>query len=182
VKRFHLAAWLLVGVALLAACGPPPPADITIDLDEYTFAPATIELEVGQEVTLTLVNIGELDHELMIGQGVVNDAEGRPAGFQIDFFANAGVTPVVSGGGMLMDHSEEDSMDEMEDDMEGMDHSEEEMAEMEVNMVLQPVGADSTTVTFTVTEEMLGIWEMGCFEQDGVHYTSGMTGTLIVRQ
>jgi hypothetical protein len=29
---------------------------------------------------------------------------------------------------------------------------------------------------------MLGIWEIGCFEQDGVHYTSGMKGTLIVRQ
>jgi hypothetical protein len=33
-----------------------------------------------------------------------------------------------------------------------------------------------------VTEEMLGVWEMGCFEQDGVHYSSGMVGTITVRQ
>jgi plastocyanin len=189
MKKFSYALALLLGAALLAACGPPPPAEFTIDMDEYSFTPETLEVEVGQEVTITLVNIGELDHEFMIGQGVVNDSEGRPSGFQVDFFAAAGVTPEVSGGGMLMDHSEEHSADEMEDsdehsdegDMEGMDHSQEEM-DMAVNMVMLPVGADETTIHFTVTEEMLGIWEIGCFEQDGVHYTSGMKGTLIVRQ
>jgi uncharacterized cupredoxin-like copper-binding protein len=27
---------------------------------------------------------------------------------------------------------------------------------------------------------MVGEWEMGCFEQDGVHYDAGMKGTLVV--
>jgi plastocyanin len=210
MNKLYFAVCLLVGTALLVSCGPPPPAEITIDMDEYSFTPADIELSVGQQVTLTLVNAGTLDHELMIGQGMVNDDQGRPSGFATDFFANAGVTPVISGGGMLMDHSEEHSMASMdsmegsdEGDMGDMDHSEEEdmgdtdhaeeddMADMssedmggmlDVNMVMQPVGADPTTVSFTVTEDMLGIWEIGCFEQDGVHYSSGMKGTLTVRQ
>ena len=39
---------------------------------------------------------------------------------------------------------------------------------------------DQATVSFIVTEEMLGEWEMGCFELDGVHYDSGMIGTFVV--
>jgi uncharacterized cupredoxin-like copper-binding protein len=179
----------MAGGALLTSCGPPPPVDITINLDEYSFTPEEIELQVGQHVTITLVNVGELDHEFMIGQVVVNDSEGRPSGYRVDFFANAGVRPEVTGGGMLMDHSDEAEMDHS---MEEMDHGDAEMAPteemgdmdevMDVNMVMQPVGADSTTIRFTVTEEMLGVWEMGCFEQDGVHYSSGMVGTITVRQ
>jgi hypothetical protein len=29
---------------------------------------------------------------------------------------------------------------------------------------------------------MLGDWEMGCFEQDGVHYDAGMIGAVSVTQ
>jgi hypothetical protein len=29
---------------------------------------------------------------------------------------------------------------------------------------------------------MLGEWEMGCFELDGVHYDQGMVGTFIVTE
>jgi hypothetical protein len=35
-------------------------------------------------------------------------------------------------------------------------------------------------VTFTVTEEMVGEWEIGCFLLEGVHYDSGMVGKFIV--
>jgi len=37
-------------------------------------------------------------------------------------------------------------------------------------------------MTLTVTEEMVGEWEFGCFEQDGVHYTAGMKGMMVVTQ
>jgi uncharacterized cupredoxin-like copper-binding protein len=46
-------------------------------------------------------------------------------------------------------------------------------------MVVLPVGAKAT-VTFTVTDDMVGEWEMGCFEQDGVHYDAGMKGAVTV--
>jgi hypothetical protein len=118
----------------------------------------------------------------MIGRDVNYNADLQPTGYVVDFFAAAGVLPEVSGGGMLMDHNDAD------DDMGGMDHgdddmddSEEEMTEpMDVNMVMLPVGSDETVIHFTVTEAMLGEWEIGCFELDGVHYTSGMVGTFTV--
>ena len=51
-------------------------------------------------------------------------------------------------------------------------------------MVLLPGSAGGeaveTDITFTVTEDMVGEWEMGCFLDGGSHYTSGMVGTLIV--
>jgi hypothetical protein len=46
-------------------------------------------------------------------------------------------------------------------------------------MVVLPIGAQAT-VTFEVTEGMVGDWEMGCFEQDGVHYDAGMKGPVSV--
>ena len=102
--------------------------------------------------------------------------------------------PSISGGGMIMDHGDghdDGEMEEMdhadEEEMEDMDHDDgEETDEHDmdamggVTMIFQPVGSDSSQVTFTVSEDMLGDWEMGCFQLDGVHYTSGMLGTLAV--
>jgi hypothetical protein len=36
------------------------------------------------------------------------------------------------------------------------------------------------TMTFNVTEGMVGEWEIGCFEQIGVHYDAGMHGPVKV--
>jgi uncharacterized cupredoxin-like copper-binding protein len=47
-------------------------------------------------------------------------------------------------------------------------------------MVMLPKTDDTATMTFVVTEEMVGTWEIGCFQLDGVHYDAGMTGTLTV--
>jgi len=37
-----------------------------------------------------------------------------------------------------------------------------------------------TTITFTVPEDKVGDWEMGCFQEQGQHYDDGMRGILIV--
>ena len=48
-------------------------------------------------------------------------------------------------------------------------------------MIALPV--DGTAIMkFTVTKEMLGEWEMGCFEQDGVHYDARMIGSVSVNE
>lgn len=203
---------LLTFSLLLVACGTstPDPVAYTIELSEYAFSPADLEFQVGQAVTLTLINVGALDHELMIGNHVM-ESNGQPSSYEKDFFNTGGVTPVVTGGGMLMSHGDEhdddmdmgedgmetgdDSMD-MEDDSMDMedDHDEEGMdmdddhdddgddhaAADDALMVMIPVGADTTTVTFTVTEDMVGDWEIGCFELEGVHYTAGMVGSVTV--
>ena len=146
---------------ILAGCSSkaPEPATFTIEMTEYAFTPDKIEVKVGQPVTLNLINKGQLPHEIMFGRDVMM-MDGHPNGYQQDMFMEAGVEPVVSG--MMADegHDEEESHDGF--------------------MVLLDKTGDQATMTFTVNEKMLGEWEMGCFELDGVHYSSGMKGTFVV--
>jgi plastocyanin len=172
----------------LGACTPATPDPITVEIDmtEFAFSANQLEFEVGQEVTLILTNSGEKDHELMIGNAVKNE-DGLPASFRFDFFRQGGVVPEVSGSGMLMSHEDaaEDSMNMTED--ESMDMEDEHGMDMDeivagegAMMVFIPVGNETTVVTFTVTEDMLGEWEMACFEESSAHYLAGMTGTVLV--
>lgn len=145
---------------LLVACGggaTPEPVTYEIVMTEYSFNPAALEFKVGQQVTLNLVNNGQLQHEIMFGREVMM-MNNRPAGYQTDMFEAGGVTPEV--------HQEMMPMEEEEEAHVGF-------------MVVLPVGG-TATLTFTVTEGMVGEWEMGCFEQDGVHYDAGMKGTVMV--
>ena len=161
MKKYIVFPFLAVLALLLVACGgaaTPEPVSYTIDMTEYAFTPNALDLKVGQEVTLTLVNKGNLQHEVMFGREVKTE-NNRPFGYQQDMFAVGGVTPSVTQSAM----------------------PEEEEEEMEPTgfMVGIPVGAQAT-VTFEVTEGMVGDWEMGCFEQDGVHYDAGMKGPVSV--
>lgn len=147
---------------LLTACGQktPEPVTYTIEMTEYAFTPSTIEAQVGQQVTLNLVNKGSLEHEIMFGREVMM-MDGHPNGYQHDMFEEAGVEPEV----MMMEGMEEGG------------HEEEGHTGF---MVLLPKAGDQATMTFTVTKDMAGEWEIGCFELEGVHYQSGMVGKFIV--
>lgn len=178
-RVFYIVAFSVLAVGL-AACGSsatPEPIGVTIVMSEYAFTPDDIELQVGQEVTFTLVNVGQLEHELMIGRDMMT-MEGVPNGFMLDFFENAGVEPVVS---MMEMH--EDDHEEGEEHDEGMEEEHEEEAGHQHSgfMVLVPK-ENTSTLSFTATEEMIGEWEIACFLLDGVHYTAGMYGTLRVNK
>lgn len=155
------AVWLALAVVSCAPKPPPEPVTFTIEMSEYAFKPDTIRVRVGQEVTLNLVNKGQLLHEIMFGQGLVR-ANNRPNGYDKDLFATAGVMPTVTGGKVVEDSQHEHSHGGF--------------------MLMLPNTDDQATIQFVVTEEMLGTWEMGCFEQDGVHYDAGMKGKLIVEK
>ena len=187
---------LLVAVPLiLAACSsqaPPDPLEMTINMTEYAFEPADLEFQVGQEVTLHLTNSGALEHEIMFGREVMM-TDGMPNGYMIDMFESAGVEPVVSveeSGEIGMEgeeHTEGDEHAEDEEHTEGDEHKEEDehMEDEHAHsgfMVQVPVTHDIYTMSFTVTEDMVGEWEIGCFLLDGVHYNSGMVGTLTVEK
>lgn len=165
MKPIYIFLLVAVGALSLTACSgaaTPDPVNLTIELSEYAFSPVQIELKVGQEVTMTVINVGQLDHEIMFGREVVM-MDSRPSGFATDMFESSHVEPAV-----MMDA--EMAMEE--------EHTEE--AGHEGFMVFLPTGDDTATVTFIVTDDMVGEWEMGCFELDGVHYDAGMKGTLIV--
>jgi uncharacterized cupredoxin-like copper-binding protein len=148
----------MVGL-ILAACGGGTPEAVSydIDMDEYSFSPERLEFKVGQEVTLNMSNSGQLQHEIMFGREVMK-VDNRPAGYMEDMFAAGGVEPEVTQVGEP-------------------EHEEEEMHEG--FMVVLPIDG-TATMKFTVTEGMVGEWEMGCFEQDGVHYDAGMIGSVTV--
>jgi uncharacterized cupredoxin-like copper-binding protein len=194
---------------LLAACGgaapPAPTATPTLDpvnpvinigLTEYSFTPDRIELTVGQHVTLHIVNHGAIDHEIMIGRNPLRAEDGTLGdGFEHDFFALA--NPTVEGDasvmgmpGMEMDMGDDSgdmameatptsemAMDDGEMAMDG-DHMEEDMNGGMVMFEPQ----QEATVTFDVTEDMLGTWTLGCFELSSgqVHFDEGMVGVLVV--
>lgn len=180
---------LVVGIALfLAACGsqaPPEPLELTIDMTEYSYTPQDLEFQVGQEVTLHLTNSGALEHEIMFGRDVMI-SDGLPNGYMVDMFESAGVEPVVSIEMVEEEHIEGDEHMEEEEHSEGDEHTEDEHSEGEHAhsgfMVQVPVTHDVYTMSFTVTEDMVGEWEIGCFLLDGVHYNSGMVGKLIVTE
>jgi plastocyanin len=169
MRRNVLLVIILVFVAVvLAACGGQEPEPVTyqVEMSEYAFSPNTLEAKVGQEVTIELTNSGLLEHELMIGRDVMM-MDNRPNGFEHDMFGDAGVEPVVAMPAMEMQEGE---------------HSEDEAGhEHEGFMVALPAESmENATITFTVTEDMVGEWEMGCFLQEGVHYDAGMKGKFIV--
>lgn len=161
-RKILYLAWVIV--LALAGCAPKPPPEpvaFTIEMTEYAFTPDTIRVSVGQEVTLTLVNKGVLLHEIMFGKNM-ETVNNRPSGYAEDLFASAGVEPEVSGG--------------VVEEGEAHEHGHAGF------MLVLPNSGDQATLKFVVSEEMVGTWEIGCFEQDGVHYDAGMKGKLIVEK
>ncbi len=138
---------IVLGVValVLAACGggTPEPVSYEIYMTEYAYSPENLNLKVGQEVTLNLINSCQLQHEIMFGREVMK-MDNRPAGYRVDMFEASGVAPEV--------HQEGEPEPEQDEEMnEGF-------------IVALPIDG-----TGTVTEDMVVAWEMGCFEQDGVH-------------
>ena len=163
-RKFYILAPLFT--ILFSACSQPTPQPVTIplELSDYAFTPATFEVQVGQQVTLEMVNHGALPHELMIGREVVYEND-RPNGYRYDLFAETGASPAVMN---MEEHQSHIMQDEHGHGSQSF-------------MVTLPEGGHSMTVTFLVTEQMIGEWELGCFEQDGVHYEAGMNGRLVVK-
>lgn len=192
-----LVPWILLGIViLLTACAPatPEPLELMIEMTEYAYNPENIELRVGQQVILHLINTGQLEHELVIGRNL-STTDNRPNGYQVDFFESAGVLPMVEfSDEIVMDESKEDAgHTHQEDDPKSEDansevvesHAHEEADAHEHEhagfLVALPQGSQEATLTFTVTEDMVGEWELGCFVEDGLHYDAGMHGILIVK-
>lgn len=164
MKRFGLTIILLTALFLMGCGGSrddvPATVEITIELREYRFGPEEIELYVGQEVTFILVNIGRNPHEFSIGREVAYTDEDRPNGYNDNFFDSGNALPDVTGG-----------MDISDDPRHGGHGG--------FSVVVDE--KETAEIKFVVTEEMQGRWELGCFWLDGIHYQSGMVGSLVVR-
>ncbi|MGA9534117.1 MAG: hypothetical protein WBR18_15475 [Anaerolineales bacterium] len=186
---------------------PPPTLDpdnpeLTIRLTEFQFNPSEITLRVGQHVTFHVVNGGATGHEIMIGRNPLRDESGQLGdGFEHDFFEHT--KPMVEGDATIMG-LEDGAMDMGEGDMAMDDSGEGDMAmeataspeggmdmggegdqhegEMMNGFMASFEPQQEATISFDVTEDMVGTWTMGCFEvsQDQVHFDQGMAGILTV--
>ena len=165
MKQLGLIQLLLTASILLAACAKQAPEPVTyaINMSEFAFSPNTIEAKVGQQITLELENTGTLEHEIMFGQEVMM-MNNRPGGYQSDMFEMANLEPQV-----MM----QEGMSGMGESGFGTDHR--------GFMIVLPKTSGKATMTFTVTKDMQGEWEFGCFSQDGVHYDAGMKGKFVVK-
>ena len=175
-KRFYLSV-IVILFMVLTGCERLRTVNITIELDEFSYSPNHIDLEVGQVVTLTIINNGKLEHEIMFGRTVLM-LNGQANGFTVDLFEHAGVEP----RGMAMmghDHADHDHEENGLEPMDTMGASDEQSMH---SGYMTTVDAENTTATiiFAVTEEMVGEWEIGCFLQSGSHYGAGMAVTLTV--
>jgi len=177
-------ALLVLGLVSLGlvACGSSDTVGdgetVTVTMTDFEFAPSELHLAVGTTVTIELVNDGELDHEFMAGRAIHME-DGVPHGFESDFFETVGGLTVTPPDAQEME------MDEMEDmgsdtTMGDTDGDEMHMDDMQVMVVREPT--QTATITFTVTEESLGEWTIGCFEDNGNHWEAGMEGKIIVEE
>ena len=188
-----------------SGAGGDPDAHIRVNMTEYGFGSDVIEVRAGQTVEFLLKNSGDLDHEFMIGREVTVAMDGMATGFEHDFFE--GLMPIVDPpeAGMVMESMEMDmdgdSMemdmdgdgDSMEMDMDGDDGSMDmdgDDGSMDMDMdtdghddghhgfmvTLAPGGTASVTVT--IPDDAVGDWEIGCFQDKGTHWSSGMHATL----
>jgi plastocyanin len=177
---------VLGALALLAAaCGgggeaatPDENGRVVIELSEFQFSPNEITVTAGQEVTFVLRNVGEKEHEFMVGHDVDTD-EGFPNGFHDNFFTD--MSPMVSPMDAAMGMEDMGDMEGMSTDTTMGDMGDGSMDEMEHHgfMVMRDPDEEAT-ITFTVPEDAVGEWDIGCFEEDGAHWDDGMKGTLTV--
>ncbi len=171
--RVSLALFGILLLLILAACGTgggeATGTEFTLQLSEYKFSPGTIRVQAGQEIRVTLKNVGQKDHEWMVGRGM-KEMEGAPAGFEEDFFHEVQVKAFRDG-------QEVDPESLMGEGMEmggmgGEDHG----------FMVRLSPGEEVTLVFTVPEEAAGEWTMGCFEDDGQHFEEGMKGKFIVER
>ncbi|HET6824265.1 MAG TPA: cupredoxin domain-containing protein [Anaerolineales bacterium] len=96
-------AILLVGCTNIS---PQVTTRITVDASDFAYQPASITVPVGEPVTITLNNIGNIEHDFVVEEISVTDVEASDVGtaahhqggheaevdYDLHFFAKAGHT------------------------------------------------------------------------------------------
>jgi len=176
-----LAAWS-VWPGRTTAAGP----GTSIVMTDYAFSPDRLTWQVGQRVTLSVVNRSQSNppraHELMFGRRPIEVSGpfglGPGDGFEDPLLGGVAIE-LLGGGGLttLMTPGSE---------LSGVDPASllapgsggQMPPRMDQFMGVLPPAA-SLTFSFVVPDRP-GEWEFGCFAQDGQHYLNGMRGTVTI--
>jgi uncharacterized cupredoxin-like copper-binding protein len=65
-RHLFLAGFVLAIMLGLAGCASAPVTAINITMTDYKYEPADVRVAAGQEITLTLKNMGAVEHEWVI--------------------------------------------------------------------------------------------------------------------
>ncbi len=130
---------------------------VTLVMREYRFEPATIQLNVGEEVELTIRNEGKSTHEWLVGSGLVKEPDGK--GFQKDRFAL--LKPAKIGR-------------QYSPEWAGLGSTAEPIPRISSGVRVESGG--EVTLRFVVPASARGEWQMGCLLS--AHYETGMKGML----
>jgi hypothetical protein len=164
LKLFAGLATAILFVCLSACSLAPTPEPVShkITIAEHAISPDRIDIKVGQQVTFIFENKSQVDHELRFGQQVVINGN-HPAGYEVDFFVNAGEEPKLSPG---------------RENLAGAQPV--DRTDSGAYVINLTPAKPTAALTFFVTDEMVGEWEIGCFAQEGTHYIEDTAAKLVV--
>ena len=158
-------------VLVLAGCGgsSEPVTELTVVATDFVYEPNMIYVPVGEEVTITFRNDGQVEHDFVVTDINLAGADEHMEEEEGEHMDEDMDEHMEDGEGEHMEEGEDGHMDEET----GMDEHEEHAA-YAIHALTQPGG--STTITFTALEA--GEYEIFCTVQG--HKDAGMIGTLVV--
>jgi uncharacterized cupredoxin-like copper-binding protein len=132
-------------------------------MKEFKFEPEILHLKVGERVILTIKNEGQVEHEWVAGQGLVNTSDEQ--GFKKDLFAV--LKPRVTG--------REYELEKVSAKPSAKDTAEGENAKR-LSTEIDVESGGTATLRFTVPASAKGHWDVACLLPG--HYESGMKGAI----
>ena len=102
-------AFFALAVLLVGCASTPPQAtkEITVEASDFAYKPASITVPAGEPVTITLNNIGKVEHDFVVEKISVTNVEASDTGpaahhqgeheadYDLHFFARAGDTATL---------------------------------------------------------------------------------------
>ncbi len=150
----------LVSLSVAAHASAAGAHKLTVDMKEFSFTPAKIQLKVGEQVELTLRNVGQVAHDWMAGTGLVNTSDEK--GFRKDLVAL--LKPEETGRQFTSERV-------------GVPSKADSIKRISTGVEIEPGG--EVTMRFTVPAAAKGTWDMDCVLTG--HAESGMKGTIVVQ-
>jgi uncharacterized cupredoxin-like copper-binding protein len=127
------------------------PTVLRLTMHDHYFEPTALRFTTGQRIQLEIVNVGLVEHDLLIGMELERYRWDQQT-LVNDFFK-----------GVQLKHSEQRGRLN---------------AGPQQNTSLKLEVGGKATLVFTVPTDRAGAWEFGCFVTG--HYEAGMKGTLTV--
>jgi plastocyanin len=127
---------------------------LEVELDDYRFVPAELQVPADTPVTLVFTNRDDVTHDVSFGRGVVEEGR-RAVGFEEDLLATSvvSVTPRSALTAAQPPY---------------------------LSSSVTVHGGQTVTVEAEFTAAQRGEWQVGCFTGRGCHLQAGLLGTLTV--